>query len=83
MLVLRRRDGQWLDVVHRSGDVLRIRVYDVGAGRRTASTSRSMILPGISQSIGPSGRIELNRSIPPSSKKFSREGGDSTSTDPG
>ncbi len=30
MLVLRRRDGQWLDVVHRSGDLLRVRVYDVG-----------------------------------------------------
>lgn len=31
MLVLRRREGQWLDVIHRSGDMLRIRVYDVGA----------------------------------------------------
>ena len=30
MLVLRRKDGQWIEVTHRSGDVLRIRVYDVG-----------------------------------------------------
>lgn len=29
MLVLRRRDGQWLEIVHRSGDVLRLRVYDI------------------------------------------------------
>lgn len=30
MLVLRRKDGQWIEVTHRSGDVLRFRVYDVG-----------------------------------------------------
>lgn len=30
MLVLRRREGQWVEVTHRSGDVLRIRVYDIG-----------------------------------------------------
>jgi hypothetical protein len=29
MLVLRRKDGQWIEVTHRSGDVLRFRVYDV------------------------------------------------------
>jgi hypothetical protein len=29
MLVLRRTDGQWVEVTHRSGDVLRIRVYGV------------------------------------------------------
>lgn len=28
MLVLRRKDGDWVIVTHRSGDVLRIRVYD-------------------------------------------------------
>jgi hypothetical protein len=36
MLVLRRSDGQWVEVTHRSGDVLRFRVYDLcreGAGR--------------------------------------------------
>jgi hypothetical protein len=29
MLVLRRAEGQWVEVEHRSGDVLRFRVYDV------------------------------------------------------
>ncbi len=29
MLVLRRKEGQWIEVTHRSGDVLRFRVYDV------------------------------------------------------
>lgn len=30
MLVLKRNDGQWVDVVHAaSGDTLRIRLYDV------------------------------------------------------
>jgi hypothetical protein len=27
MLVLRRTEGQWVEVTHHSGDVLRIRVY--------------------------------------------------------
>ncbi len=29
MLVLRRSEGQWVEVTHRSGDVLRFRVYDL------------------------------------------------------
>ena len=29
MLVLRRKDGQWIEVTHRSGDVLRFRVYEI------------------------------------------------------
>lgn len=29
MLVLKRRDGQWIDITHKSGDVLRLRVYNV------------------------------------------------------
>lgn len=29
MLVLRRTEGQWVEVTHRSGDVIRIRVYDL------------------------------------------------------
>ncbi len=29
MLVLRRKEGQWIEVSHRSGDVLRFRVYDI------------------------------------------------------
>jgi hypothetical protein len=29
MLVLRRSEGQWVEVTHRSGDVMRIRVYDL------------------------------------------------------
>lgn len=31
MLVLRRRDGEWTEIVHRSGDVLRIR--NLGPGK--------------------------------------------------
>lgn len=29
MLVLRRSEGDWVEVKHRSGDVIRIRVYDI------------------------------------------------------
>ncbi len=29
MLVLKRKEGEWVDVVHRSGDVLRIRLYGI------------------------------------------------------
>lgn len=29
MLILRRKDGQWIEVTHKSGDVLRFRVCDV------------------------------------------------------
>ncbi|MBX6311940.1 MAG: hypothetical protein IRY99_03320 [Isosphaeraceae bacterium] len=29
MLVLRRKDGQWVEITHRSGDVLRFRVYNL------------------------------------------------------
>lgn len=29
MLVLKRKDGEWLDIIHRSGDILRIRVYGI------------------------------------------------------
>ena len=29
MLVLRRKEGQWIEVTHRSGDVLRFRVYEI------------------------------------------------------
>jgi sRNA-binding carbon storage regulator CsrA len=29
MLVLQRKEGQWVDVVHKSGDVIRIRVYGI------------------------------------------------------
>lgn len=32
MLVLRRKEGQWIEVIHRSGDVLRFRLYDVCGG---------------------------------------------------
>jgi hypothetical protein len=36
MLVIRRTDGQWVEVTHRSGDTMRFRVYDLshdGNGR--------------------------------------------------
>lgn len=29
MLVLRRTEGQWVEVKHKSGDTLRFRVYDL------------------------------------------------------
>ena len=29
MLILKRKDGQWIEVTHRSGDILRFRVYDI------------------------------------------------------
>lgn len=29
MLVLRRKDGQWVEIIHKSGDVIRIRVYNL------------------------------------------------------
>jgi hypothetical protein len=32
LLVLKRKEGQWVDVTHRSGDVLRIRVCQVMFG---------------------------------------------------
>lgn len=32
MLVLKRREGQWLEVTHRSGDVLRMRFYRIEGG---------------------------------------------------
>lgn len=31
MLVLKRKEGQWVEIIHHSGDVLRIRVYDIQA----------------------------------------------------
>ena len=29
MLVLKRKEGQWIDITHKSGDVLRFRVYNL------------------------------------------------------
>ena len=29
MLVLKRKEGQWIEIIHRSGDVIRLRVYDI------------------------------------------------------
>ncbi len=32
MLVLKRKEGQWLEITHtRSGDVLRLRIYDISS----------------------------------------------------
>ena len=33
MLVLKRKEGEWIEVTHRSGDVLRFTVYDLCSGR--------------------------------------------------
>ena len=32
MLVLKRKEGQWVDITHTSGDVLRVRVCQIEAG---------------------------------------------------
>ena len=32
MLVLKRKEGQWVHITHKSGDVLRVRVYDIESG---------------------------------------------------
>lgn len=32
MLVLKRNEGQWVEVTHRSGDLLRIRVCNIEGG---------------------------------------------------
>jgi hypothetical protein len=32
MLVLKRKEGQWVEVTHASGDVMRIRVCQIEAG---------------------------------------------------
>jgi hypothetical protein len=31
MLVLKRKEGQWIEVTHRSGDILRFRVYHISS----------------------------------------------------
>lgn len=31
MLILRRREGQWVEITHRSGDTIRVRVYNIRA----------------------------------------------------
>lgn len=32
MLVLKRKEGQWVEIQHRSGDLLRLRVYEIYGG---------------------------------------------------
>ena len=32
MLVLKRKEGSWVEIRHRSGDLLRIRVYGIDGG---------------------------------------------------
>ena len=31
MLILRRKEGQWVEITHKSGDVIRVRVYNIRA----------------------------------------------------
>ena len=31
MLILRRKEGQWVEITHKSGDTIRIRVYNIRA----------------------------------------------------
>lgn len=33
MLVLKRKDGEWIELIHRSGEVLRFRVYNIEGDR--------------------------------------------------
>jgi hypothetical protein len=37
MLVLKRKEGQWIEIIHRSGDVIRVRVYDIQSVTGTPS----------------------------------------------
>ncbi len=32
MLVLKRKEGQWVDIIHKNGDKLRVRVYRIKEG---------------------------------------------------
>ena len=32
MLVLKRKEGQWVEIIHKNGDKLRIRVYRIREG---------------------------------------------------
>lgn len=29
MLILRRKEGQWVEIQHKSGDIIRVRVYNI------------------------------------------------------
>lgn len=29
MLILRRKEGQWVEIIHRSGETIRFRVYNI------------------------------------------------------
>jgi hypothetical protein len=29
MLLLRRKEGQWIEIVHKTGDTIRVRVYNI------------------------------------------------------
>ena len=33
MLVLKRKEGQWVELTHRSGDVIRVRVCQIAGGQ--------------------------------------------------
>lgn len=33
MLVLKRKEGQWVEITHKNGDLLRIRVCQIEAGQ--------------------------------------------------
>jgi sRNA-binding carbon storage regulator CsrA len=33
VLVLKRKEGEWIEITHSSGDLLRIRVYGITNGR--------------------------------------------------
>jgi hypothetical protein len=35
MLVLKRKEGEWVEITHKSGDVLRLRLYEI-CGRSPA-----------------------------------------------
>lgn len=32
MLVLKRKEGQWVEIIHKSGDILRFRTYHISGG---------------------------------------------------
>jgi sRNA-binding carbon storage regulator CsrA len=32
MLILKRKEGQWVEIAHRSGDIMRVKIYDIKEG---------------------------------------------------
>lgn len=46
MLVLKRKEGQWVEVIHKSGDVIRIRVCAIEAGVNGGPAHLNLLFDG-------------------------------------